>query len=67
MPFDHSLEHLARQIGDELLRGRIGVALEEVTWLTDILRREMFRTEVEAQYHHDDGLSVFFNIVMNSR
>ncbi len=38
LAFDGSLAHLARQIGDELLRGRIGVVLEEVTPLTE--RRE---------------------------
>jgi hypothetical protein len=39
----------------------------DVVWLTDILRRERFITEVEAQYRRDGELVVFFNFVMKSR
>jgi len=39
----------------------------EVTWLTDILRKERFKTECEAQYRNDGDLVVFFNFVLNSR
>jgi len=44
----------------------VGV-VAEVTWLTDILRRDIFSTQIEAQYTRDDGLGFFFNVVMNSR
>ncbi len=39
----------------------------EVTWLTDILRRERFVTECEAQYERDGEVTFFFNFVVKSR
>ncbi len=42
-------------------------AVLEVTWLTDILRREMFSTELEFQYKNRDDMALFFNLVISSR
>ncbi len=42
-------------------------AVLEVTWLTDILRREIFSTELEFQYKHRDDMALFFNLVISSR
>ena len=38
----------------------------QVAWLSDILRRERFTTECEAQYGHDGDLALFFNLVLKS-
>jgi hypothetical protein len=41
-------------------------AIVEIAWLSDILRRERFTTECEAQYGNDGDLAVFFNLVLKS-
>ncbi len=52
--------------GDAMDTFRSYGAVVDISWLTDILRRERFVTEFETQYSGDGELAFFFNLVMKS-